>query len=1488
MGLFGPPDVAKLKAKGDVPGLIKALGYAKDAGVRRAAAEALGQIRDATAVEPLIAALRDQDTGVRMRAAEALGRLGWQPDTTQAGAATRAAAGARAAVPSPVAAPTGPAPAPEAEEEGASPMVQSWKTVRVFISSTFRDMHAERDHLVKVVFPELRERMAGRHLYLVDIDLRWGITEEEAEQGKALEICLQEIERSRPFFIGLLGERYGSLLGSLPEDAELDHPWLKDHEGHSLTALEITHAVLRNPELARRAFFYFRDPSFIAQMPEPGRADYATENEEAVRKLGALKEEIRSTGRPVLENYPCGWDEGEKRVVDLDAFGEHVLENLWQAICAEYPAEAPEPDPLTIEREAHEAFADERSRLHVGRKNEARRLSEYVQGSDRRPAVISGQSGCGKSAFLASWSHRYASEHRDDLVLSYFVGASPSSTDHRRLLRTICGELKRELSLEGEIPEEDAKLPETLATFLQAPSRKKWRTIPRKSARVVLVIDALDQLSPLEGAHGLGWLLDYIPGQTRLVVSALEGDCLDALRRRQAEEIALPPLDEEEQRQIVETVLGEWRRRLDKPQLTALLDHRGVSSPLYLNVALEELRLFGRFEQLLPQIEGLAADVAGLFDQVLERLEQDHGRELVTEAFSLLGSARYGLSEPELLDLLRREKEEQLPRALWVRLARSAKAYLVERGELVGFFHRQLAEAVTARYAHRGTKHAKLAAFFGQAPLERKLDEFPYQLQQAEDWQALAAALSDLDFFEQASDHQREYEWMGYWRSLEGRFEPGACYQAALDRLIEAEGESEAVARSAAVIGRFLRDMGRYPSALPFMERSLAIDERGLGLDHPDVAASLNNLAALYQDQGDYARALPLFERALAIWKRALGPDHPHVAASLNNLANLYHDQGDYARALPLFERSLAIWERALGPDHPQVAHSLSNLAGLYRTQGDYPRALPLYERALAIWERTLGPDHPQVATGLNGLARCYQGQADYARAQLLLQRALAILERALGPDHPDVAQSLNNLASLSQDQGDYIGALPLYERSLAMDERALGPDHPHVAAILNNLAGLYRTQGDYAHALPLFQRSLAIVERALGPDHPDVAASLNNLAGLYRIQGDYTRALPLFQRSLAIVERALGPDHPEVATSLNNLALLYEDQGEHARALPLFERSLVIRERALGPDHPEVATSLNNLAELLRAEGENARARPLYERSLAIEERALGADHPKVATSLNNLALLYEDQGDHGRALPLLERSLAIRERVLGADHPQVATSLTNLASLYQDQGDDARALPLYERAVAIAEATLGSDHPRTQVLRKNMEACRASEGGQGGGQTQAGPASGPVGGDGGELALVLARHLQRIRTNYPELGAFVSKYFGDADVAKIATAAADKLRLTLADGEQHSTVLERGEVVYHITTLPVDMGQAREWFGRTAGGYTKFLGDVWDSLLPKTTASVWCHVIYGSSTGRTWVHMAVCAVRQPAPIGVMVMPVELLTPEERKAIGV
>jgi tetratricopeptide (TPR) repeat protein len=93
----------------------------------------------------------------------------------------------------------------------------------------------------------------------------------------------------------------------------------------------------------------------------------------------------------------------------------------------------------------------------------------------------------------------------------------------------------------------------------------------------------------------------------------------------------------------------------------------------------------------------------------------------------------------------------------------------------------------------------------------------------------------------------------------------------------------------------------------------LAIREKALGANHPDVAASLNNLAELYQAQGRYAEDEPLYKRSLAIKEKAFGPDHPDVALSLNNLAELYRAQGRYAEAEPLYKRSLAIWEKSQG-----------------------------------------------------------------------------------------------------------------------------------------------------------------------------------------------------------------------------------------------------------------------------------------------------------------------------------------------------------------------------------------------------------------------------------------------------------------------------------------------------------------------------------------------------------------------------------------------
>jgi tetratricopeptide (TPR) repeat protein len=211
----------------------------------------------------------------------------------------------------------------------------------------------------------------------------------------------------------------------------------------------------------------------------------------------------------------------------------------------------------------------------------------------------------------------------------------------------------------------------------------------------------------------------------------------------------------------------------------------------------------------------------------------------------------------------------------------------------------------------------------------------------------------------------------------------------------------------------YLRGRGQYRQARPIAERAVAISEVALGLDHPDIAGSRNNLALVLQALGDLAGARVQLERAVAIGEAALGPNHPNVAVGLNNLGDVLQDLGDLAGARAQLERALAISEATLGPDHPDVAIRCSNLGNVLRRLGDLKGARAHSERAVAISEAALGPDHPTVAAVRNNLGEVAYYLGDLVGARGQLERALAIGEAALGPDHPTVAVYRRNLGNV-------------------------------------------------------------------------------------------------------------------------------------------------------------------------------------------------------------------------------------------------------------------------------------------------------------------------------------------------------------------------------------------------------------------------------------------------------------------------------------------
>jgi tetratricopeptide (TPR) repeat protein len=89
-----------------------------------------------------------------------------------------------------------------------------------------------------------------------------------------------------------------------------------------------------------------------------------------------------------------------------------------------------------------------------------------------------------------------------------------------------------------------------------------------------------------------------------------------------------------------------------------------------------------------------------------------------------------------------------------------------------------------------------------------------------------------------------------------------------------------------------------------------------------------------------------LYLRALAIREKVLGPEHPNVATSLTELAWLYTDQGNYTQAEQLYQRALAVREKVLGPEHPEVVETRNGLAKLYYKEGKPADAESLYQKA--------------------------------------------------------------------------------------------------------------------------------------------------------------------------------------------------------------------------------------------------------------------------------------------------------------------------------------------------------------------------------------------------------------------------------------------------------------------------------------------------------------------------------------------------------------
>ncbi|XP_067330361.1 telomerase protein component 1-like isoform X1 [Channa argus] len=502
-----------------------------------------------------------------------------------------------------------------------------WQCVRVFISSTFGDMYAERDVLARSVFPELRRRAASHCLYLQEVELRWGLT--EVELDRATNLCLSEVCSSQ-MMVGILGERYGP---ELPKPFLPDLPqysWLASAPpGLSITEMEIRQFQALYPDTARqRMFCYFRDPNITKSVPVAWKSEFVPESQDAASKMASLKSRIWASDVKVTENYPCEWGhvlDGKPYLKNLDDFGKAVLEDLWAAVVKLFVEEddmveavADVTEQEVHHRALHQQFLG-RAKLMSG----AVELVEQVQ-VEGGMVLVEGGPGEGKTVFMAALADalRTGVKSKRNLVcdvISYSAAASQSARSVGNLLCCVIQWFRK-----MNVAEKESPLPHSYKDLLSEFHSTLSDT--KKNRPLVLLVDGVELIRDGPGQLSSDWIPRQLPQGVCLVVSVTSKTALlqTLAKRRRTVLFTLGQLTETDRKEIAQRGLDIFGKKLSTSafanQLQTLIMKNGAGSPLYLHLACEDLRNFASFDKLKENLHSLPHSLKQLLQHSLNRL----------------------------------------------------------------------------------------------------------------------------------------------------------------------------------------------------------------------------------------------------------------------------------------------------------------------------------------------------------------------------------------------------------------------------------------------------------------------------------------------------------------------------------------------------------------------------------------------------------------------------------------------------------------------------------------------------------------------------------------------------------------------------------------------------------------------------------------------------------------------------------------------------
>ncbi|CAD5112670.1 DgyrCDS1892 [Dimorphilus gyrociliatus] len=584
---------------------------------------------------------------------------------------------------------------------------KSNRRIIVFVSSTFTDTLAERNTLMKDVYPFLRKLCQTLNMDFGTVDMRWGVKEEVSLEHDTVRVCLKEVERctsesSGPSFLAIVGDKYG--YRPIPSEIE------KNEFELLLKHVKVNEAVILRKyyclDLNNIPPIYFLKPitreqkdwwSISSQMSTFLRsaAEIALKNDDKKRRKYFISVTENEIEQGVLKNQRVN----DKVVVVLRHLHQiegdrHIHRHLIDIDSEKSQINKDSQKCLSTLKKTVKASIDDKNKYECTYKtSDVRSCSQDVRKScdqictslsrlilqnyeqylhvevddlideillHRNTIIDKLKVFYGRNEIVNSLKMNIKEKINTEttemkklipisVVISRFLGTTAKSGNVRNLLESVHLQILRAYGIADKPKAESFK--DLIILFKEA-----IKNYPTAERPLIIVLDSLDQLSMENSAHNLQWLpglKEPLPAFCQVIVSTLPSPFgpLDIIQQilEPSYIFSVRELTVDDGREIMNSILASKHRTLTSNQKEIIINaFTKTPIPLFLKLATDSATKWKSSDV----DTSIGSSIPDLINDLFHKIEKRYGLTLVRKAFGYITASKNGLSSIELEDIL--------------------------------------------------------------------------------------------------------------------------------------------------------------------------------------------------------------------------------------------------------------------------------------------------------------------------------------------------------------------------------------------------------------------------------------------------------------------------------------------------------------------------------------------------------------------------------------------------------------------------------------------------------------------------------------------------------------------------------------------------------------------------------------------------------------------------------------------------------------------